>query len=212
MAPSDISPEPQYVEFSHDGAWGHKREIPRGSRAKPTFEELPVIDMSGSFSDNPETRLRVAQDIARACEQVGFFYVVNHGIPQQLMDDTVDAARKYFEKPLEDKMKDHIQEQRPPGLRARARRQHRKESFLHNYEPSCDPVPPTLTEAQRALLHQTLWPEGDSRFKDACFRYDSRMMVLMRKMVQMFVLGLGLDEHHFDYKVTHSLASCKKIH
>ena len=88
----------------------------------------------------------------------------------------------------------------------------RKESFLHNYEPSCDPVPPKLTEAQRALLHENLWPEGDSNFKDACFLYDSRMVVLMRKMIQMFALGLGLDEHYFDNKVTHPLASCKMIH
>ena len=107
-AGSTLGEEPEYVEFSHDGSWGHKREVLRGVRAKPTFEELPIIDMSGSFSDSFDTRLQVAQNIARACEQVGFFYIVNHGIPQELMNDTMAAARAYFEKPLDDKMKDHI--------------------------------------------------------------------------------------------------------
>lgn len=73
-------------------------------------------------------------------------------------------------------------------------------------------MPPTLTEAQRALLHENLWPAGDADFKAACYRYDRNMVVLMRKMVQMFALGLGLDEHHFDSMVTHPLASCKMIH
>jgi isopenicillin N synthase-like dioxygenase len=87
-----------------------------------------------------------------------------------------------------------------------------KESFLHNYEPDCEPIPPTLTDEQRALLHQNLWPEDDAAFKEACFKYDRNMITLMRKMIQMFALGLGLDEHFFDHKVTHPLASCKMIH
>jgi isopenicillin N synthase-like dioxygenase len=38
------------------------------------------------------------------------------------------------------------------------------------------------------------------------------MLVLMRKMSQMFPLALGLDEHFFDHKVTHPITSCKMIH
>ncbi|OAA59660.1 Oxoglutarate/iron-dependent oxygenase [Niveomyces insectorum RCEF 264] len=222
MAPSAISPEPEaeYVEFSHDGYWGHKREVLRGARAKPTFEELPIIDISGSFSDDFDVRLKVAKDIANACEKVGFFYIVNHGISQELLDGTMGAARKYFEKPLDEKMKEHIYKSKDlrgyepvHGANVDPRTKgDRKESFLHNYEPECDPVPPKMTDEQRALLHQNLWPENDTEFKKACYKYDSHMVVLMRKMMQMFALGLGLDEHHFDKKVTHPLASCKMIH
>ena len=110
MAPSaiDPDPEPEYVVFSHDGSWGHKREVLRGDRAKSTFEEIPIIDMTGSFSDDVNVRRKVAKEIATACEQVGFFYIKNHGIPQELMDETMGAARKHFDKPFEAKMREHI--------------------------------------------------------------------------------------------------------
>jgi len=223
MAPIALSPEPEepdYVVFSHDGSWGHKREVLKGDRAKKTFHEIPIVDMAGSFSDDFETRLKVANSIRDACQQVGFFYIKDHGIPQELMDETMDAARQHFEKPLDVKMGEHIFKSKDmrgyepvhganvdPNTKG-----DRKESFLHNYEPECDPVPPKMTDAQRALLHQNLWPADDPGFKEACFKYDRRMIVLMRKMMQMFALGLGLDEHFFDEKVTHPLASCKMIH
>lgn len=73
-------------------------------------------------------------------------------------------------------------------------------------------MPPKVTESQRALFHENLWPADDPDFKKACFKYDRNMIILMRKMTQMFALGLGLDENFFDHKVTHPLASCKMIH
>lgn len=69
-----------------------------------------------------------------------------------------------------------------------------------------------LSSKQRALLHENLWPADDPDFKAACYKYDRHMIVLMRKMTQMFALALGLNEHAFDHKVTHPLASCKMIH
>lgn len=108
MAPSAISTEPEYVTFSESGQWGHKREILRGDKAKPTFTEIPIVDMTDAFSDEFELRLKVAKNIASACEKVGFFYIKNHGVPQQLMDDTMDAARKFFKKPVDVKMQEHI--------------------------------------------------------------------------------------------------------
>ena len=63
MAPSaiDPEPEPEYVVFSYDGSWGHKREVLKGSRAKSTFEEIPIVDMSDSFSSGYTVRLKVAK-------------------------------------------------------------------------------------------------------------------------------------------------------
>ncbi|KAL4876886.1 hypothetical protein BJY04DRAFT_231182 [Aspergillus karnatakaensis] len=221
MAPIAVSPEPEYVEFSHDGSWGHKREVLKGDRAKPTFEQIPVIDMSGSFSSDLETRLQVAKEIAHACEHVGFFYVKNHGIPEELMQETIGVAQRFFEKCTDEKMRYHIYNSKDlrgyepvHGAQVDPNKPlgDRKESFLHNYEPECDPTPPVLTAEQRAMFHQNQWPEDDPEFKAACFKYDSRMLVLLRKMMQMFALGLGLDEGHFDAKVTHPLTSCKMIH
>lgn len=107
-----VQTEPEYVYFSHDGRWGHKREVLRGSRRKATFSEIPMIDLAGLYSEKLENRRQVANKIANACENVGFFYVKNHGISQELIDATVESNKKFFEKPLEIKMKEHVYKSR----------------------------------------------------------------------------------------------------
>lgn len=108
MAPAAILHDPEYVEFSHQGSWGHRREVLKGEKAKPTFQEIPMIDMTSAFSDDFFARLEVAKSIAYACENVGFFYLKNHRIPRDLMEEIMDASRRYFEKPMEQKMQEHI--------------------------------------------------------------------------------------------------------
>ena len=44
--------------------------------------ELPVIDVSGLTSGEFSVRAGVAAELGHACREIGFFYVVNHGIAQ----------------------------------------------------------------------------------------------------------------------------------
>jgi hypothetical protein len=41
-------------------------------------EVIPIIDVSGMFSEKLEDRKAVAERIREACHRIGFFYVVNH--------------------------------------------------------------------------------------------------------------------------------------
>lgn len=63
--------EPKYEYFFKDNHWNNKREILTGEKAVETFEEIPVVDVAGIFSDSFEERLRVAQEIAVICKEVG---------------------------------------------------------------------------------------------------------------------------------------------
>jgi isopenicillin N synthase-like dioxygenase len=47
----------------------------------------------------------LADLIRDACINVGFFYIKNHGIPEEIFDNTVSAARKFFDLPLSEKQK-----------------------------------------------------------------------------------------------------------
>jgi isopenicillin N synthase-like dioxygenase len=44
-------------------------------------------------------------EIRMACEQVGFFYVKNHGIPAATITAVIDASQRFFEQPPETRMK-----------------------------------------------------------------------------------------------------------
>ena len=41
-------------------------------------DRLPILDMSRDPED-------VARALNAACEQVGFFYLTNHGVPEELL-------------------------------------------------------------------------------------------------------------------------------
>lgn len=80
-----------------------------GSAAKPTFSELPRIDFRRIYSDKLSERQDLAKEVGAACRDIGFFYAVNHGVDESLLDDTFDALKRFFDLPTEVKMEVHNQ-------------------------------------------------------------------------------------------------------
>ena len=50
------------------------------------FSSIPVIDFADAYSSDLNTRKEVAEKIRKASIEVGFFYINNHGIPQDLIE------------------------------------------------------------------------------------------------------------------------------
>ncbi|XP_015887926.3 1-aminocyclopropane-1-carboxylate oxidase homolog 1-like [Ziziphus jujuba] len=57
---------------------------------------IPVIDLQG-IDEDPFSRKRVIDQVGYACENWGFFQVVNHGISLELLDKMVDGIRRFHE-------------------------------------------------------------------------------------------------------------------
>lgn len=75
-------------------------ERPNQTHWKPHMTDgslqLPVIDLSGLHGPK---RSQVVKALASACENYGFFQVVNHGIPNEVMSSMMDVAKGFFELP-----------------------------------------------------------------------------------------------------------------
>lgn len=69
------------------------------------FTTIPVINVAGIFSDKLEDRRAVAAKIRDACIRVGFFYVEDHGIPEEIVDNVFDLGKKFFDLSFEEKMR-----------------------------------------------------------------------------------------------------------
>ncbi|KAH9318566.1 hypothetical protein KI387_020335, partial [Taxus chinensis] len=69
------------------------------SAADAGNNSLISIDLSSPDLNNSASLIR------QACLDSGFFYVINHGISQDLFDDLFQQSRKFFEFPLEEKMR-----------------------------------------------------------------------------------------------------------
>lgn len=68
------------------------------------FDTIPLIDVSGIYSENLADRKDVAMQIRDASTRIGFFYVTGHGIQQDVIDHVFDVGRKFFEMSFDDKM------------------------------------------------------------------------------------------------------------
>ncbi len=60
---------------------------------------LPIIDIGGLLSSSVADRKAVAERLRAACLDNGFFYVVNHGVPADLIEALFDQTKRFFDSP-----------------------------------------------------------------------------------------------------------------
>ena len=65
---------------------------------------IPVIDLAPYLEKRPGAREAAAAELGRALQDIGFFVIVNHGIPQTLIDATFAEARRFHAQPMEAKL------------------------------------------------------------------------------------------------------------
>ena len=73
-----------------------------------TLSAVPVIDLEGGPASSAEAQHRIAHEIRDACRNIGFFYIVNHGVPDQLVRDQFEWTVRFFDLPLDEKMPLHM--------------------------------------------------------------------------------------------------------
>jgi len=64
---------------------------------------IPVVDFDVLVNGAADRRARAIRDLGRACEDWGFFMVVNHGVPEELKEATMETCRELFSLPEEEK-------------------------------------------------------------------------------------------------------------
>lgn len=60
-----------------------------------SYDHLPILDLSRLHSD-PQNFLA---ELRHTAHSIGFFYVSNHGVPQNLIDQILELSRRFFALP-----------------------------------------------------------------------------------------------------------------
>lgn len=76
------------------------KDINKDSVCNDTQFVVPVIDLGGISTDSVQ-RKEIVKRVGDASEKLGFFQVVNHGIPESVMEDMKAGARRFFEQDSE---------------------------------------------------------------------------------------------------------------
>ncbi|KAJ6850692.1 protein DMR6-LIKE OXYGENASE 1-like [Iris pallida] len=60
-------------------------------------EILPVIDFGLLTEGTPDQRSKAVRELNRACQDWGFFLLVNHGVPEKMREEMMDKFKGFFD-------------------------------------------------------------------------------------------------------------------
>ena len=161
---------------------------------------LPVIDLGPLRGGDEAGLAAVANEIRRAAEEVGFFYVANHGIDLELARRAQAVALDFFARPEAEKRRVAV-DQRNRGFLAMgdcrlpgAEATDLKEVFF--WGPEAAPDDPEVL-AGRPLVGPNNWPDFQPELRAAVWPYYRAVLEVGAGLLRAVALSLGLDPDFF---------------
>lgn len=162
------------------------------------FTEIPVIDFAPMFSKDPAARRQMAAELRRACIDVGFFYLKNHGVDQALIDRTFALAPEFFGLPLDEKLKLHVKNSSNNSGYTPLLEENTDPTARGDLHEAYDIAAESSDGAtQHRLFGKNLWPESPPHFREVMLKYQAAMLELSARLFRAFALALDLPEDYF---------------
>ena len=166
---------------------------------------IPVIDFAPAFRGEPGGLESVAQRVRRASQDVGFFYLAGHGVPQATVDAAFAASREFHAMPLDRKMRLGLNENNIGYLAVnqsmqrastvhKATRPNYNESFFISHDRG--PDHPDVV-AGTPLRGRNQWPEGHQSMRAAMVGYLKTLEGVGQRMLPVLARALDLPPDHF---------------
>ncbi|KAI5477351.1 hypothetical protein MNV49_006493 [Pseudohyphozyma bogoriensis] len=167
------------------------------------FTALPIIDLTNIQSESVEARKALAAQIQEAAISCGFFYIKNHGVSQQTLDNVFAQSKKFFAQPVEKKMLvDMSKSTSFKGYLPLGGEQVDPDSRGDLHE-SFDIGTDSQFSKESANSGNQYPPEEDlPGFREAIESGWNEIMALGQRLFPMFALALGLEENYFEDKLT----------
>ncbi|KAL3515504.1 hypothetical protein ACH5RR_022406 [Cinchona calisaya] len=152
----------------------------------PDEVSIPVIDFSLLSSTNLDQRLKVVQELGRACQEWGFFMVVNHGIPETLMKAIFDVSDEFFNLPEEEKIGYETKHVLDPIRCGTSFNASKEQIFFWR-------------DFLKVFVHPEFHcPHNPKVFSDLLMDYVKRTRQMGRKLIGGISQSLGLEEDYIE--------------
>ena len=171
--------------------------------AAPT---IPVIDLGPYLAGEPGALDRAAQELRFALTRIGFYYIVNHGVPMDLVRRTYAEVARFHALPLDRKMQVRIDRHnvgylpmKGDTLRTSVVQTVTKPNLNEALFIARD-MPPDHPEvvAGRRFRSANQWPADLPGFRETVMAYCDTMEKLVQKLVRLYARALDLPANYFD--------------
>ena len=170
-------------------------------------ETIPVIDLGPYLAGEAGALDRTAKELRFALTEIGFYFIVNHGVPRAQIDGVFEAVKRLHDLPVETKARFKLDPHNTgylPMLGNTLRtstvqtgtRPNLNEAFFVKRELAPD-HPDVLAGRRYRGLNR--WPEAElPSFRPTIVAYCDTMERLVKKMVRLYARALDLPAVYFD--------------
>jgi isopenicillin N synthase-like dioxygenase len=182
---------------------------------------LPIIDMATYRAGAPEAKARLVAEIAAVSRELGFFYLINHGVADAMLSAQLDWGRRFFELPLTDKLMVDLRQSpvrrgyEPMALQTlqAGMAPDQKEAFGIGREPATDQDPAKASPFEGP----NQWPASREDFDATAFRiqmetYRDTMTDLGRELCGLLAASLDLPEDYFEAALADPSVNVRLLH
>lgn len=160
-----------------------------------SFHEIPIVDLTPLLDGSDPQK--VAKEMGYICENIGFLYIKNHGVPKSLIQEAYKLAAAFFDLPYDEKDKLNIVHSGEtlrgyvPMYTENADPKYTKDfKECFDFGKHYDEVSP--------FFGPNPIPERVERFREVFEQYHAEMMRLSRQLISAIALSLDLPADYFE--------------
>lgn len=177
-----------------------------GQQSQAITEDIPIIDVGAYLKGVPGALEAVASQIRKACTEIGFFYIVNHGASADTVSGAFKAMESFFMLPASEKnkvrMNEHQAGWQAPNVAIhgdsfdKVVKPQATEAFKFGQElESSDPD----HRGERRFRGHNQWPQAlPEEDKQAFLRYYAEFDALAKRLLAPVAVALGQAPDFFD--------------
>lgn len=164
--------------------------------------EIPILDLSPYLSGQPGSRETLGKQLCHALENIGFYFIKGHGVPQSLIDAAFAETERFHAQTLDRKMQlqrnrdnvGYLQMSRS-GDPSAAVKANVNEAFFVKRDLPAD-HPDVLAGKRFRGINQ--WPDALPGFRENVVAYCDALEALAKSLLPLYATALDLPADHFN--------------